>query len=112
MRGMSPYLLPAGLAVETGIVAGTVEGLVLGVEGERIALMRAYYGEADDIAVRPDPAWNLGAELDQRAGSVGIRMIVLKNSLRPGLRPDLLSPGDRRLVDDGRTDSDAGCAVL
>jgi hypothetical protein len=40
------------------------------------------------------------------------RPIVLKNSLRPGLRPDslLLATGDS--VDDGRTDSDAGGAVL
>ena len=72
LRGVSPHLLPAGLAVETGIMAGTVERLVLGVVGERIALMRAHDGEADDIAVRPDAAWNLGAELDQRAGSVGV----------------------------------------
>jgi hypothetical protein len=38
--------------------------------------------------------WAADTEVDP--GTVSDGLIVLKNSLRPGLRPDSLSPGDRR----------------
>src|SRR5580704_10039391 len=74
LRSVSPYLLAAGLAVKARIVPGAVQGLVFWIEGERIALVGADDGEAHDIAIGSDAAWDFGAELDQRARSVGIRI--------------------------------------
>ena len=74
LRGVTPGLLAAGLAVEDRVVPGAVQGPVLAVVVERVALVRADGREADDVAVRPGAALHALAELDEDAGRVAVRI--------------------------------------
>src|SRR5918994_7224407 len=65
LRRMPPGLLAAGLAVEDRVVAGAIEGPVLGIVDEREALMRADRREPDDVAVRARASCDALAHLDQ-----------------------------------------------
>jgi class 3 adenylate cyclase len=70
LRGLTPDLLAARLAVEPGIMAGTVHGPVTRAVIEGETLVRADGREADNIAFGTYPAWHLLAEFQDHARSV------------------------------------------
>src|SRR6266404_6111486 len=74
LRRLTPDLLAARLAVEPGIMAGTVHGPVTRAVIEGEALVRADRREADDIAFGTYPAWHLLAEFQDHARSVCVRI--------------------------------------
>ena len=68
-----PQISSAGLAVETGVVAGqfSVRSLVV---SKRKALVRTDRGETNDVAVGAGPGWNALAELDENPGCIVVRI--------------------------------------
>ena len=80
---MAPDLLATGLAVEAGIMAGTVHGPIGRAVVERVALVRAYRRETDDIALGTYSAWHCLAELQEHARSIVIGIGDVQRLVEP-----------------------------
>jgi hypothetical protein len=66
--------LAACLAVEAGVVTGTIQGAVRFVVGKWEALMRACRREANDVAVGANSINDALAKFEQHAGRVVVRI--------------------------------------
>jgi hypothetical protein len=108
LRGLADNLKPAALAIEPRVVARAVQGLITRGVGERKPLVRAQRRERNDVTVGAGAAGNRGAELDQNAWRILVRVADVDR--RVGLELRDVGESPRWILDSRRVRLGRGLA--